>query len=158
MNSEMKALALMMMTLGLVLAGCGGGGGNHAPARTAPVRARSHAPKPLVLGYGRKVLGGIRPVQGARFLSPTRLLVVTFGSGSCPALPNDLVVLSPHAIRIHLAQPEPPGRSCTSDLRGTPVIVAIDPKRVDVHQPVTLRLYYYRSKRAVFGVVPALRA
>jgi hypothetical protein len=139
------------------MVGCGGGS-KHSPVRAAPVRDRSHSPKPLVLGYGRKVLRGIRPVQGARFLSPTRLLVVTFGSGSCPALPNDLVALSRHAIRIHLAQPEPPGRPCTSDLRGTPVVVAVDPNRIDVHHPVKLRLYYYRSKRAAVSVVPALRA
>jgi hypothetical protein len=158
MNGEMRALALLMV-LGLALAGCGGGGGGkHSPVRTAPVRARSHPAKPLVIGFGRKVVRGIGVVQGARFLSPTRLLILTFGSGSCPTLPDNLVVQSPHAIRIQLGPPEPPGQPCTSDLRGTPVVVAIDPKRVDVHHPVTLRLYYYRSKRAVVSVVPALRA
>ena len=93
----------------------------------------------------------------AALVSPTRLRIVTLGSSSCPSVPDDLVVESPHTIRIHLtpgsrldgqvvAHP-PPGGVCTADYGMTPMAVAIDPKEIDVHSPLTVRFFYNDSKK-----------
>ena len=95
---------------------------------------------------------------GAQLVSQRRLAIVTTGSSSCPSVPDELVVLSPHVIRIHLttgswingepvAHP-PRNGMCTADLGRTPMLVAIDPKEIDVHRPLTVRIYYRESTTA----------
>lgn len=78
-----------------------------------------------------------------RIVSPTRLGLMVSGSGHCPPLPDELVVLSPHTIRIHFAAP-----TCSLlDYALTPMLVAIDPTDVDVKRPITLRLFLANSKK-----------
>ena len=153
----------LLALLGLALAGCAGSGGNHTATRTP-------LPSTLV-AIGRTALAGVDLRNGARLLSPRRLAIVTMGSISCPAIPDRLVVQSPHAIRIHLTMGtwRPTGSShrlrlvhasrhtiCTSDLGPTPMVVAIDPRRIDVHRRLTVYLYYYRSKKPIVRYAPPL--
>ena len=163
--------------LGLAVAGCAGSGGRHTTTRTrtadtqAPAAHRSALPPPLV-AIGRTALTGVNLRDGASLLSPRRLAIVTVGSGSCPAIPDRLVVQSPHTIRIHLTLGtwQPIGSShrlrlvahasrhtiCTADLTTTPMVVAIDPKRVDVRHRLTVYLDYYTSKKPIVRYAPAL--
>ncbi|HEX4323127.1 MAG TPA: hypothetical protein VHZ77_00690 [Gaiellaceae bacterium] len=163
----MKRLVLTLLpaALGVALAGCGGSGGKHF------VTTRSSEGSSLVVAIGRNALAGVDLGNGATLLSPTRLAIVTSGSSSCPAVPNRLVVENPDTIRIHLTLGvfRPIGNSgrtrlvthathaiCTADLTTTPMVIAIDPKRVDVHRPLTIRLYYYTSKKPITRTAPAL--
>src|SRR5581483_6471769 len=144
----MRRLALIVSAV-TVLAGCAG---SHVTS-TGP-RPHSHYP---LIGYTPVVVAAHRlnpdllRGKSARLVSPTRLEILTWGSSSCPAVPNKLVVESPHAIRIDLAtgswkgkrlvtKPLPNG--CTMDLRTTWMLVRIDPTRIDVHRPLTVRFYY----------------
>jgi hypothetical protein len=102
----------------------------------------------------------LKHLHGARFLSPTRLAFLTSGSGSCPSVPVRLVVQTPHAIRIDLAIGSwhrtasglrvqvphlPPGGACLDNLVISPVVIAINPKQIDVHHRLRVSLYYRKG-------------
>jgi hypothetical protein len=161
------ALTVLLCTLGFTFGGCAGSGGKHAKTGTSAVKtaaaksqvepSRRHdgsARSPLVVALGYQAVAGVNLLKGARFLSPTRLAVVTVGSGSCPAVPKRLGVQSPDAIRIHLTRDTPPNGACTDDLRTTPVVIAINPKQINVHHRLTVRLYYYGSSHPIVRVAP----
>ena len=151
----MRRLALIAAA-GIALAGCGG-----SHASSSGPRPHSHYP---LIGYSPVVVAANRsapelpPRHFAQLVSPTRLEIVTWGSGSCPAVPDKLVVQSRHAIRIHLvlgswtrkrivAHPPRPNGICTDDRRTTRMLVAIDPKRIDVHHSLTVSFFYYKGKK-----------
>jgi phospholipase C len=149
------ALVVLLAVSGLALAGCGSGGGTL-----------------LVAGGGRAV-SGLDLGAGARLLSSTRLAIVTTASSSCPAVPDKLVVQGRHAIRLDLtegswrpakgshrrvlvAQRPPPNEPCTTGLKATPMVIAVNPKQIDVHHRLTLHLYYYFLARPVTLDAPPL--
>jgi hypothetical protein len=152
----MKRLALVVLLAsgGFVLAGCAGSGGK------------------LVVAGGRQAVSGVNLRTGARLLSPTRLAIVTSGSSSCPAVPDKLVVESRDRIRIHLTEGSwrrvgsshrtvlvahrSPNGICTTDLTTTPIVIAINPKQIDVYHRLTIRLYYYGLTQPVTRTVPPL--
>ncbi len=150
----MRKLALIAVA-GLVLAGCGS---SHTASPAPAPAVHPHYPvvvhSPLVLAIPPR--SGVKLQERAELLSPTRLGIVTAGSGSCPWVPNALTVLGPHTIRIHLSiggyrntklVTHRQARFCTADLSTTAMRVAIDPKEIDVHRPLTLRLFYDTSSR-----------
>jgi hypothetical protein len=156
----MKRLALIAAA-GIVLAGCGwslGPGFGRGPHSHPPV----HGQPPVVLpAPSRLHLHGF-----VRIVSPTRLAIVTWGSSSCPSVPDRLVVENRHTIRLHLvtgswadgrpvAHP-PPNGICTADYGTTPMLVAIDPEHVDVHRPLTVRFFYRDSKTPQVWTAAAL--
>jgi hypothetical protein len=142
------AVAVLLVVLGVRLAGCASGGSRHAATGAAPkphVRASLHrdgsARSPLVVALDR----GTVPIthhRNAQLLSPTRLAIVTMGSTGCPSLVKRLVVESPDAIQIRLDRPN---RVCLDNLVLKRIVIAIDPKQIDVHHRLTIRLYYPKS-------------
>jgi hypothetical protein len=116
-----------------------------------------------------------RHLYSAVFLSRTRLAIPGIaGSSNCPSVPDKLMVRNPHAIWIDLVigswgktasglrvrVPRSPG-ICLDDLVPIPVVISINPSRVDVHQPLKVSLYYpkgviRRYKRPVVITVPPL--
>lgn len=81
-------------------------------------------------------------VHGARLLSPTRLAITTWGATGCPSLPKLLSIQNRHVIGILLRAGKPPSRTCSTKRVLTPVVIAIDPKQIDVHHKLTIHLYY----------------
>ena len=151
----MKRLAVIAVA-GIVLAGCGGSHASSSPPRQHyPVVIRP----PVVLPTPR--LRGDLP----RLLSPTRLAIVTTGSSSCPSVPDELTYVDRHTLRLHLtvgswthggivARP-PPSGICTADLGPTTMAVAIDPKLIDVHSALTVRVYANGSETpGVYPIAP----
>ena len=146
-----------LAALGLALVGCAG-------SATYPTRPSSYVPRVVPVGRNVRLEGQ------AQFLSPTRLAIVTWGSGSCPTVPDRVTVVSPDSIRIHLVTGSwrtegtrevlvahlPPEGACTADLRTTQMAVAIDPNRIDVHRRLTIRLYYRDSKKPATVTAPPL--
>lgn len=144
----MRRLALIA-TAGVVLAGCGWSQGSGP-------RSGTHRPidrSPLVLpAPGQLQLRGF-----VRLVSPTRLAIATWGSSSCPSVPDELGVENHNTIRIHLVTgswtdgrpvPHPPPNGiCTTNLTTTRMLVAIDPRLIDVHHPLTVRFFYRDSKK-----------
>jgi hypothetical protein len=166
----MKRLALpaLLAAFGLALAGCAGSSGTDAPTALASVktaRSGSHNTVRVVAG-SRKAIGGVNLRNSARFLSPTRLAILTWGSFTCPAVPNRLVVETPSRIRIHLSTGSwqgklpvahlAPGGACTADHSSAVIVIAIDPRRIDVHRRLTIRLYYYGIKKPAIRTAPPL--
>ena len=80
------ALVAVLGGLGVVLVGCGG-----------------TAKRSLAVAVNRETAAA-GSLTSDRFLSPKRLLVVTSGSSSCPAVPDKVVVLNPNTVRIHLTE------------------------------------------------------
>ncbi len=134
-----------------------------SPSTSGP----SNGPRPMPIGTRTRIIP-VRPaimrrlehLHGARFLSPTRLAFLTSGSGSCPSVPVRLVVQTPHAIRIDLAIGSwhrtasglrvqvphlPPGGACLDNLVISPVVIAINPKQIDVHHRLRVSLYYRKG-------------
>lgn len=67
--------------------------------------------------------------------------------------PATLAVTNSHAIRVRLEDNF--HGACLLNLIIEPVVVAIDPTEIDVHRPLTVRLYYPRAKHAeVFTAAP----
>jgi hypothetical protein len=154
------AIAVLVAALGLALIGCAASSA-HSPTGEASVGATTSDPErsarsPLVIGVGAAAVAGVDLLDGARFLSPTRLAIVTTGSGSCPEVPNSLVVQSPDAINIHLAMQKLPSAVCTDDLRSTPIVIGIDPKQINVHHRMTIRLYYSSTTPPIIRTAPPL--
>ena len=76
-------------------------------------------------------------------------------------------MLTPHAIRIHLtvgswdrgglvAHP-PSGGVCTADYGTTQMALTIDPKRIAVHRPLTVRFLYNDSKKPLVRIAAPLK-
>jgi hypothetical protein len=170
----MRALApaVALLTGVLVVSGCGGG------AMSQPVGRRSahNAARPLVVPISARTRRSLeRHLYGARFLSTMRLAIPGIaGSSNCPSVPAKLIVQSPHAIRVDLVvgswRGTASGRSvqvphrpriCLTDLHPIPVVIAIDPKRIDVHHELKVSLYYpsfavRRYRSPVVVTVPPL--
>ncbi len=173
----MKRLALIAAA-GFTVAGCGGSRASGPPPGQ---HQRPHYPvvvhSPVVRGVTPPRTNWNVPTPPDEIVSPparlasplatirsaTQLLIVTLGSSSCPSVPDKLVVENRHTIQIHLipgmwvkGQPvaKSPG-ACTLDYGPTPMIVAIDPKLVDVHHTLTVRFLHRDStKREVVTVAP----
>ena len=69
---------------------------------------------------------------------PGQLLIVTYGSGSCPRLPNVVTGTGPHMVTVttvtYLSSTRP---SCTADLSPTTSVVR-EPANLDETRPVTI--------------------
>jgi hypothetical protein len=87
--------------------------------------------------------------HGADFLSPTRLAFMNSGSSGCMPTPTTLAVASAESIRIWLKDEWPSKAMCPADLVGEPVVIAINPKLIDVHHRLTIHLSYPLSKHPV---------
>jgi hypothetical protein len=162
------ALPLLVVAFGLALAGCADGSGKASPTTSSSLktaRSDSHNTVRVVAG-SRKAIGGVNLRNSARFFSRTRLAILTWGSTTCPAVPNRLVVETPNKIRIHLVTGSwrgklpvahlPPSKACTADHSSAVIVIAIDPKRIDVHHRLTIRLYYRRLKKPEIRTAPPL--
>lgn len=181
----MRALATAtVMASVLFISGCaqsgakrpmpqGVGGPSGQPTRVRPSRST----RPVVLPISPKGMRGLRPAQGARFLSSTRLAIPGIaGSSNCPSAPTRLIIESPHSIRIDLAAGSwrrtsaghrvqvpggPSGLICLADLHPVPLVIAINPRQIDVYHQLKVSLYYpkfavRRYKRPVVVTVPPL--
>ncbi len=147
----MRRLALIAAA-GIALAGCG----SSRPSISAPP---GHFPKihsPIVMSADRPPRA-FHMSGFVQLFSPTRLAIATWGSSSCPSVPDELVVQSRHAIRLHLvtgswtrggpvARP-PENGICTADLGTARMLVAIDPTEVDVHHPLKVSFFYRDGKK-----------
>src|SRR5207248_2444785 len=101
---------------------------------------------PAVFSIPRAEQGRLR-IYSLKFISPTRLGIVTWGSHTCKSVPTELTILGPDKISIRLAQGGfRNGRAvtyhgrygCTLDYGPTRMLLAIDPKLIDVHRPLTV--------------------
>lgn len=83
---------------------------------------------------GSPVSSGDRAAWGP----PGQLLIVTYGSGSCPRLPNVVTGTGPHMVTVttvtYLSSTRP---SCTADLSPTTSVVR-EPANLDETRPVTI--------------------
>jgi hypothetical protein len=170
----MRALAAALAVIAsvLVASGCAGSGAKQTAryttsppttsgAASQPVAERgSSASGPLVVPVSTEAMRSLRlDLFSPRFLTPTRLAIPgIIGSSNCPSVPAKLVVGSPHAIRVHLVVgswgrtasglrvqvPHSPG-ACLDDLHPVPVVIAINPKQIDVHHPLKVSLYYSKG-------------
>lgn len=174
------ATAIAVLTAVLLASGCASSAARKpttsvvlpAPAGPAGSTTVVH---PVVLPISPRGMRGIDPLDGARFLSPGRLAIAGIaGSSNCPSVPKELVVENRHRIRIdlvvgswgrtasgHRVQVPHRPRICLADLHPVPVVVAIDPARIDVHHRLTVSLYYPkfagpRYRRPVVVTVPPL--
>ncbi len=67
------------------------------------------------------------------------------------------MVQSPNRIRINLSTEKPSNvTACPADYTPTPFILSINPKQIDVHKQLTIRLYYPRTKKPLVRVAPPL--
>lgn len=177
-------MGVLFGTVALVLAGCAGSGKRSAPpsvsVKTPTMQPRVSVSPPRVVPGTLENMGQVNLRKTARFLSPRRLAFETWGSGSCPAIPNRVIVLAPDTIRVHLIRgtwrplgswsriigrsralpgmrlaPQRPGGGCTLDLRPTPMVITI-PTQVNVHRRLTIRFYYYRSLKPEIRTAPPL--
>jgi hypothetical protein len=156
----MKRIALTAAA-GLVLAGCAGSHGTSSGRRP-----HSHYPligsEPVVLAASRLSPDLLRTHTVQR-ISPRRLAILTTGSSSCPSVPDKLVVVTPNVLDIHLAvgswvrgrpvADPPPGGVCTADY-GTTRMVLVIPRRIDVHQRLTVRISYPSRPHPQVWTVP----
>jgi len=171
----MRAVAGAIAVLAGVMAasGCGGSGVKQAAYHPTAAQTRGDALIVPISAQTRRSLE--RHLYRARFLSPTRLAIPGIaGSSNCPSVPAKLIVRSPNAIRVNLVVgswsrtasgrrvevPHSPG-ICLDDLHPIPVVIAIDPRRVDVRRQLKVSLYFpkgaiRRYKRPVGVIVPPL--
>jgi hypothetical protein len=154
--------AIAVIAAVLAVAGCGSSGMKKPRTSVVPpVAVEPTGPvvtRPVVLPISPKGLRGLDPPEGARFLSPTRLAIAGIaGSSNCPSVPRRLVVESRHDIRIDLAvgswgrtasgrrvQVLHRPRICLADLHPVPLVIAVDPAEIDVHDQLKVSLYYPR--------------
>jgi len=102
----------------------------------------TYAPK-TVLSYGTDIPVALRPSPGsmldtaprAAWGAPGRLVVVIWGSGSCPSLPAHVSAKGAHRIVISTVDYQGGGDACTADLRPTASIVAV-PEGIDERHDV----------------------
>lgn len=167
------AAALAVIASLLVASGCAGSGEKQTAHYTAsPPTTNAAAPQPVAERSSNRGTGGLAVPMSAsamrnlklnllspRFLTPTRLAIPgIIGSSNCPSVPAKLVVQNPHAIRVHLVVgswgrtasglrvqvPHSPG-ACLDDLHPVPVVIAINPKQIDVHRQLKVSLYYSKG-------------
>jgi hypothetical protein len=124
----------------------------------AATRPSGHGPSgkfPVVVKHASVQMSGLTNVQlgheGAAFLSPTRVAFMSSGTVSCAWLPTRITVLGPTAIRIDM-RVNGDVASCGSGGVGFPIAVKIDPKLVDVHHALTVRLAYKVNLGAAGGL------
>jgi len=172
--------AIALIACVLVAAGCASSGTKESttsvvsPLPAEPAGSTTIA-RPVVLPISPKGMRGIQPPQAARFLSPIRLAIAgILGSSNCPSVPKKLFVKSPHRIRIDLVVGSwgrtasgrrvqvlhRPG-ACLDDLHPVPLVIAVDPTRIDVHNQLKISLYYpplvvRRFRRPVVVTAPPL--
>jgi hypothetical protein len=141
-----------------VLAATGCGAASHQRSATGP------APKPIVVAHP-----DVRSIQlsraklrrlerkGAVLLSPSKVAFMTSGGVSCAWWPKRLTVLGPSAIRIDMRVNGDTSR-CGSGAVGFPIAVTIDPRIVDAHRRLTVRLAYKVGDRewSRAAVAPAI--
>lgn len=157
----MRRLALIAAA-GIVLTACG----SSQPSISAPrphhgVRYPVVIDSPLVFAADHP--GSFRAFP--KLVSPTRLRIVTIGSSTCPLVPDQLTVLGPHAMSIHLSPGayrnsrlvahEPPNEICTTNVGPTAMLVAIDPKQIDVYRPLTVQGVTFCRTKHCSGVTVA---
>jgi hypothetical protein len=149
---EKLALGALVGALGIALAGCG----------SSTKRSLAVAVNPRQVALGGLI--------SDRFLSRRRLLILTSGGSSCPAVPDKVVVVSSDTIRIHLTEgtwqrsshrkvlstTPPPNWICTGKQHTTPMVVTVNPKRINVERPLTIRFYYYGLVKPTTRTAPAL--
>jgi hypothetical protein len=71
-------------------------------------------------------------------LEPDHTLALTFwGSGSCPAVPVSLRIISPTVLSVAL---DSRTGICTADMAPTTSIIALDPKKVNLGGDLTVRI------------------
>jgi hypothetical protein len=177
----MRAVAAVAVIVSvLVVSGCASSGAKTPTTVNdlqTPVAVGSKpSSTPLVVPLSPKAMRSLKQhLYSARFLSSTRLGIPGIaGSSNCPSVPVSLIVRSPHAIRVDLVigswsrtalgrrvrVPHSPN-VCLDDLVPTPVVIAINPKQIDVHHRLKVSLYYpkgviRRYKRPVVFTVPPL--
>jgi hypothetical protein len=147
----------LLALAGIVLAGCG------TSRTSSPPPAQHRGPHyPIIIHEPVVVRPAPRSRQDGsgdsiRFVSPTRLGIVTWGSSSCPSIPDDLTILGPNTIsfatgggHFFFGRAASLGRSyiCTADLSPTRMLVTIDPKLIDAHLPLTVVGWYAMGGRA----------
>ncbi|MDX6482083.1 MAG: hypothetical protein QOG85_2593 [Gaiellaceae bacterium] len=167
----MRTFALIA-TAAIALAGCGEA--RHSAGVTPKPKPEPKAKRypfvvnsPRVAVMNETSLPTRGPIAIAQLLSPTRLRIVTTGSSSCPSVPDELIVLSPHRVRLHLTagswdngEPTavpPLNGICTADLGTSGMVVTIDPTLVDVHSRLTVAFIYRDSKQSLVRIARALR-
>jgi hypothetical protein len=159
--------------------------------RTTPPRRRRPAAQCLIRSPDAprtralarwSCLSARRPDTGSNNISTSRVssrrLVWQFrglsAAATAPSVPDKLIARSPHAIWIDLVTgswgrtasgrrvevPRSPG-ICLDDLHPVPVVIAIDPRQIDVHHQLKVSLYYpkgaiRRYRRPVVVTVPPL--
>ena len=136
-------LSLLAVCATLMATGCAG-----STRTTSQARAQGPAPSllPLVIAHPTVQVeyhpsAKVRHLGiGGRLISPTQLAFMTMGSTGCLWLPTRLTVLSPTAIKIAMRFPF--HRACLDDLIRLPIAVKINPRIVNVHRPLTVRLAY----------------
>jgi hypothetical protein len=148
------ALSIVLLAVGLVVAGCAGSG---------------HHSSRVVLAQWPVNEAQFRGEGG--FLSPTRLAFGTWGSSGCPSVPYRMTLEGPHAIRLDmrsgsyrtvgrlgqkvLVAKAPAGGCRLLDHVSNEVVIAIDPKQIDVHHRLKVSLYFPLDKHPdVFTVAP----
>jgi hypothetical protein len=129
----------------------------------------------LVVAISAETMRRLKHLHSPRFLSPTRLAIPGIaGSSNCPSVPVKLSVQSPHNIRVDLVVgswkrtasglrvrvPHSP-HACLDNLVPTPVVIAINPKQIDVRHSLKVSLHYpkgviRRYKRPVVITAPPL--
>jgi len=94
-------------------------------------------------------------LHGPQFLTPTRLAFNMAGSSGCPNVPTKMTVLSPHNVRIDITEEVPQGSTaCPADLMVSPVVIAINPRQIDVHHTLTIHFYSPPNTPDVVTVPP----
>ena len=98
---------------------------------------------PVVVAHPKVQTTGLPNIQGngAMLLASSQLAFTTTGSESCVWWPVRVTTLGPSSIRIDMRVN---GRipKCSSGAVLFPIAVKIDPRIVDVHQPLTVLLAY----------------
>ena len=123
----------------VVEAGCGAA--SHQSTATQPA-----GKYPLVVLHPKVQTSGLPPaaVRGLKadeavLLPPSQVAFITSGGISCVWLPKRLTVLGPSEIRVDM-RVNGSVTNCGSGAVAFPIAVKIDPRIIDVHQPVTLQL------------------
>jgi hypothetical protein len=95
--------------------------------------------------------------KGALLLSPSSVVFTTSGTVSCAWWPARLTVLGSSSIRIDMRVNGSVSR-CGSGAVGFPIAVNVDPRMVDIHRPLAVRIAYKVGTRrwSHTSVAPAL--
>jgi hypothetical protein len=120
----------------LVATGCGAA--SHPPSGNFPVVVEHPAVQSSGLPNAR--VGRLHG-NDAMLLSPSQVAFLTSGSVNCAWWPARLTVLGPSEIEIDM-RVNGQVTTCGSGAVAFPIAVKIDPRTVDVHHPLTVRLAY----------------